>query len=188
MNGDQVRSDEFLQRNPREDRSPSEEIAEAIALAVQREAEERKVRHIGFILGNLAFEASVDRVSANSFVHLAEDLSYTQMQLLALVDRNAEIALPPRTERTTNRISWKAASVSREFYDLGWSNKELIGPKPEEGERLPTNLLVPADQRLTPLGAALSALMDLTSLPIEEVEDVAAALWEASGKERPTGS
>jgi hypothetical protein len=188
MNGDQVRSDEFFQRNPQEDRAPSEEIAEAIALAVQREAEERKVRHIGFILGNLAFEASVDRVAANSFVRLAEDLSNTQMQLLALVDRNTDITLPPRAEQTAKRISWKAASVSREFYDLGFSNKELILPKPEEGKGLPENISVPADQQLTPLGAALSALMDLTTIPIEEVEDVAAALWEASGKERPTGS
>jgi hypothetical protein len=188
MSGDQVRSDEFFQRNPQEDRTPSEEIAEAIALAVQREAEERKVRHIGFILGNLAFEASVDRVAAISFVRLAEDLSYTQMQLLALVDRNTEIALPPKAERTAKRISWKAASVQREFFDLGFANKELILPKPEEGKRLSGNISVPADQSLTPLGEALCALMDLTSVPIEEVEDVAAALWEASGKERPTGS
>jgi len=188
MDGDQVRSDEFFQRNPQEDRAPSEEIAEAIALAVQREAEERKVRHIGFILGNLAFEVSVDRVAANFFVRLAEDLSYTQMQLLTLVDRNSEIALPPRAEQTTKRTSWKAASVSREFSDLGFGDKELILPKPEEGKGLPTNITVPADQRLTPLCVALCALMDLTTIPIEEVEDVAAALWEASGKERPTGS
>jgi hypothetical protein len=188
MDGDQIRSDEFFQRNPQEERAPSEEIAEAIALAVQREAEERKVRHIGFILGNLAFETSVDRVAANSFVRLAEDLSYTQMQLLALVDRNTEIALPPRMEQTAKRISWKAASVSREFNDLGFSYKELILPKAEQGKGFPENISVPADQRLTPLGEALSALMDLTTIPIEEIEDVVAALWEASGKERPTGS
>jgi hypothetical protein len=186
MNGDTVRSDEFFQRERQKDRSPSEEIAEAIALAVQREAEERKVRHTGFILGNLAFEPSVDRVAANSFVRLAEDLSYTQMQLLALVGRHAEIVLPPRSEKPTRRISWKAVSVSRQFTELGWSNKELILPKPEEEKRLPENISVPADQRLTALGEALSVLMDLASIPIEEVRDVAAALWEASGKERPT--
>lgn len=188
MNGDQVRSDEFFQHNQQEDRSPSEEIAEAIALAVQREAEERKVRHIGFVLGNLAFEPSVDRVAANSFVRLAEDLSYTQMQLLALVGRNAEIPLPQNNGGPARRISWKAASISRQFMELGWSNKELILPKPEEGKRLPENISVPADQQLTPLSKALFVLMDLASVPIEEVRDVAAALWEASGNERPVST
>lgn len=185
MNGEKVRSDDFFQPEVQGGRPPSEEIAEAVALAVQREAEERKVRHIGFILGNLAFEPSLDRVAGNFFVRLAEDLSYTQMQLLSLVGRKSEITLPPATERSTS-ISWKAASVSKQFADLGFAGKELMLPE-QRGPGLPTNISVPADQKLTTFGQSLFVLMDLASVPIEELRDVATALWEASGKGQPTG-
>ena len=188
MNGDQVRSDDFFHRNQQEGRAPSEEIAEAVALAAQREPEESKVRHIGAVIGNLGFEPSLDRVAGNWFVRLAEDLSYTQMQLLALVGRNAEIALPQEREERVGGISWKATSISRQFAELGFAGKELILPKPREGEGLPTNISVPADQQFTPFGQNLFVLMDLVSVPIEELRDVAAALWEASGKPQPASS
>jgi hypothetical protein len=188
MKGDTVRSDEFFQPEQQGGRAPSEEIAEAVALAVQREPEERKVRHIGVIIGNLGFEPSIDRIAGNSFLRTTEDVSYTQMQLLALVGRRAEIALPPRSENHVSGISWKASSVSRPVLELGWGNKELILPEPEEGKRLPENISVPADQRLTAFGHNLFVLMDLASVPIEEVQDIAAPLWEASGKPQPAGS
>jgi hypothetical protein len=186
MDGKEVRSDDFFQRDQEGGRPPSEEIAEAVALAVQREAEERKVRHIGFILGNLAFEPSLDRVAGNFFVRLAEELSYTQMQLLSLVGRKTEVTLPPENERPTG-ISWKATSVSRQFADLGFAGKELMLPE-QRGPGLPTNISIPADQQLTRFGQQLFVLMDLPSVLIEELRDVATALWEASGRGQPTGS
>jgi hypothetical protein len=183
MNGKEVRSDDFFQ--PQQGtRPPSEEIAEAVALAVQREAEERKVRHIGFILGNLAFEPNIDRVAGNFFVRLAEDLSYTQMQLLSLVGRKSEAALPSEAKRPP-MISWKAASVSRQLADLGFAGKELMLPE-QRGPGLPTNISVPADQQLTGFGENLVTLMDLNIIPIEELRGVATSLWEASGGQ-PTG-
>jgi hypothetical protein len=186
MNGREVRSDEFFQPEEQGGRPPSEEIAEAVMLAVQREPEERKVRHIGFILGNLAFAPFIDRVAGNLFVRVAEDLSYTQMQLVALVGRRAEIALPPGSEEAVGGVSWKAASVSRQFAELGFGYKELIQSEPEKEKFLPTNIGIPDAQQLTAFGHNLFVLMDLASVPIEEVRDVAASLWEASGKGEPT--
>jgi hypothetical protein len=187
MEGDAVRSDEFFQPEQEGGRRPSEEIAEAVALAVQREPEERKVRHIGFVLGNIGFEPSLDRIAGNSFVRAAEDLSYTQMQLLALVGRRTEVALPPGSKGPVAGVSWKAVSVSRQFMELAWGKKEFILPE-KQGPKLPVNMSVPADQRFAPFGEGLFLLMDLASVPIEEVKDVAAALWEASGEEQPPRS
>ena len=182
MKGLTVRDDDYF-RAPREGQAASSEIAEAAAMAAQREAQERKVRHYGYLVGNLAFHPQIDGVTAFNLLRMARTLSYTQLQLLAAVEA-AYVALPPRGQ-AGKRVSWRAASVSREFDDLGYAAKELIHAKKQDGDMLPTDLSVPADQLLNGFGKALYELMDLGRIPRQEVLEVAEALWERAGLEPP---
>jgi hypothetical protein len=182
MNGLKVRDDDYF-RAPSEGQAASSEIAEAAAMAAQREAQERKVRHYGYLVGNLAFYPQIDGITAFNFLRMARALSYTQLQLLAAVAAT-DVALPPRGQ-SAERVSWRAASVSREFADLGYAAKELIHAKKQDGDMLPTNLSVPADQLLNGFGKALCELMDLGRIPRPEVIEAAQALWERAGLRFP---
>lgn len=174
--GDVPRSDGFFDaREP--NRSDAEELLEGILLAAQREYEERKVRYYGNLYANIAFEPAIDSVTANYFLREADDLSYTQIQLLGLVARKDAIPLP-QAKPSGGGVAWLAASIRNALDDLGYARRELVGVKPGPGELLPTNIGVPADLELTPRGEALYVLMQLDQLSTDELRPLAEALWE----------
>jgi hypothetical protein len=53
------------------------------------------------------------------------------------------------------------------------------------GEKLPTNIGVPADLELTSRGEALYVLMELNQLSTDELRPLAEALWEFTGSPAP---
>jgi len=182
MNGLQVRHDDYF-TPPNGGQAACSEIAEAAAMAAQREAQERKVRYYGYLVGNLAFHPEIDGVTAFDLLRSARQLSYTQLQLLAAVQA-PDLKLPPHGKQG-QQVSWRAVSVSREFGDLGYAARELIGVKRPEGNALATNLGVPSDQLLSIVGNALYELMDLDRIPRRELVEVVSALWEHAGFPAP---
>jgi hypothetical protein len=182
--GDAPRSDGFFD-DGEANRSDAEELLEGVLLAAQREYEERKVRCYGNLYGNIAFEPAIDRVTANSLLREADDLSYTQIQLLALVARKDVIPLPQASDGSSGSVAWSAASIRHALEEIGYAQRELVGPKPQPGVRLPTNIGVPADLELRPRGQALYVLMELDQLSTEELRPLAEALWESAGSPAP---
>jgi hypothetical protein len=77
------RDDGFFDDSP-DERSAAEEIADAVLMAAQRDAEEKKTQLLGTMLAHLAFDVRVDRTLAHLLVRLAETLTYRQLCLLAL--------------------------------------------------------------------------------------------------------
>jgi hypothetical protein len=175
--GDVARSDGFFNAR-KADRSDAEELLEGVLLAAQREYEERKVRRYGNLYASIAFEPTIDSVTANSFLREADDLSYTQIQLLALVARKDAIPLPQARDGSSAGVAWRAASIHRALDDIGYTRRALVAVKRGPGELLPTNIGVPADLELTARGEALYVLMELDQLSTEELRPLAEALWE----------
>ena len=66
------------------DRSPADEIAEAVLIAAQREHEEQKLPYIANLLAFVAFESRIDRGMANYLIKLASFLTYRQLCILEL--------------------------------------------------------------------------------------------------------
>jgi hypothetical protein len=94
MEGKQLRSDDFFLEDEATGRSSADEIIEGTFLAAQREHEERKVPYYANLVANLPFEPAVDRYTANLLLRTAQELSYRQLCLLALVVKKNEHVLP----------------------------------------------------------------------------------------------
>lgn len=189
MAGDNLREDGFFDPEQTGGRATSDEIAEAAVRVAEREPEERKIGHVGRLLANVMFKSCpFDRSTSNYMVRLARDLSYTQMQLLALVGRREEMPLPPERSDQPGQVSWAAATVRREFHDLGWGKRELFLPEQPSGADslpLPWTLAAPKDQRLTTVGLGLYTTARLDLVPVSDLQHVAVNLWEASGHPVP---
>ncbi len=84
-----LRADGFLSTGA-SDHSDAEEIFEAVIRKTQTEHENRKVKYLGILLGNLPFDSRLDRSQANLLVRIAFELSYRQYCLLALFNRPAD--------------------------------------------------------------------------------------------------
>jgi hypothetical protein len=86
--GHRLRQDGFFQEQPGE-RAAAEEILEGVLLAAQREHEEKKLRFLGNILGNVAFMPEVSAAQANWLLQKAQELTYRQMCIIALTERKS---------------------------------------------------------------------------------------------------
>lgn len=175
--GDTLRT-EFVE----EGREEAKQLLEGVLVSAQRDYEKRKARHYGLLFANLAFESAIDWTTANRFLREAEDLSYTQLQLLALVARRDEFPLPETYKASNELISWHAETVRQELDELGYSRKELVGMEKEGGPgSLPTNIGAPGRLVLRERAGALHSLLELETISRDELVPLAKALWEYSG-------
>jgi len=173
-----VRDDEFFEAHDGH-RPEAEELLEGVLLAAQREHEERKLPYYANFLANLAFERNVDAITANRLLRIADDLSYTQLVLLAVVETKRNLALPDNSK--AGEVSRRSASVRAELDDLGYAAKELVLPQPRSDNRLPTNIGYPQDLILTTNGKAILELMGLSAIDQDDRLNAANALWDYSG-------
>ena len=88
--GEQLRDDGYFEKR-HHGRSDAEEVAESVLLKAQREAEERKIPYMAFLIGNIAFDNSISGAMAHQIIRTAESLTYRQLCLMkvsALVDKS----------------------------------------------------------------------------------------------------
>jgi hypothetical protein len=165
--GEELRTDDFFLKDEATGRSSADEIIEGTFLAAQREHEERKIPYYANLIANLPFTPSIDRYTANVLLRTAQELTYRQLCLLALVAKKDQHVLPNTLERA-DISTWEAWSVKQELDDLGYARRELVGVA-SQGGKLPVNIGVPADLRLVAGGLALYALMGLAEIPDSEL-------------------
>lgn len=94
--GEDVREDGWFNQRPK-GRSAAAEICEGVLLNAQREHEERKVEYYGYMLANLSFVTNVDEYLANWLLQLPDQLTWTQLVLLAMVGRKYDFEIPDIT-------------------------------------------------------------------------------------------
>ena len=81
--GKTVRTDNFFSSR-KNDRPYSEEILEGIVLTAQREYEERKIKFLGNLYGNICTNESIDSDQANQLIKITNTLTFRQFSILAL--------------------------------------------------------------------------------------------------------
>jgi hypothetical protein len=188
--GKELRDDDFFLKDEATGRTSADEIIEGTLLAAQREHEERKIPYYANLVANLPFERVIDRYGGNFLLRTAQDLSYRQLCLLALVAKKTEHVLPNTSERAPS-TSWEAWFLKEELDDLGYAKRDLVLPERQGLDPsadtgvvtadLPTNIGVPADLKLAPGGAALYKLMGLAEIPDGELYKLSALLREWAG-------
>ena len=155
-------------------RSPAEELFEAVVTSAQREHEERKIEYLGKLIANLAFEEEIDRSLANLMVRIVKEVTWTQLVLLAAIGDESNRATLPDIEIGKGRTDWQVWGLHEQLNDLCWTSKDLIHGRRTKTPRLglSQNSLRLREQRLSTSGQLLYNVLELNSLPIDDIADL----------------
>ncbi len=170
--GQQLRDDDFFREVT--DRHDFEEVAEQVLMSAMNDSQEKKAPLYGALLAHIAFQPQIDRDSAHHLVKLAQELSYRQLCLFALIGRKDRFTLP--NERRGGPLKPETWSAFDEFDRIGYAQLELVLAPPDAPGLLPTNLNAPASSMLSTKGRLLHDLMDLETIPDEELRSLAEVL------------
>lgn len=153
-------------------RSPADEIIEGVLLAAKQDYEEKKLPYYANLLANIAFQANVDKITANALLKLAERLSYRQLSYISLMAQRSTFNLHAQTisvadfSNKQNYLSYNNISVNAlvtEILDLIQNNVIMRDPNGIEQQ----NIIA----RLTNLGYSLFNLMELSKIPEIDVRN-----------------
>lgn len=169
--GRSLRTDGFFAGRPGA-RPAAEEVVEAVVTAARQSADERRVRHLGYLLAEVAFSADVDAELVGRALRLAGALDWRQLALLAGVGRRDRVPLPmaPVVDDPRPWTAWGAREDLADLQRLGLLDPPIATPRPG-GSALPR--LRASDLRLTRRGVLVHRLLVLDVL---RDDAVAAAL------------
>jgi hypothetical protein len=171
-NGRPARSDGWFDARPGS-RPAAEELAESVVAAARRSTEERRVRHLGYLLAETAVSPDIDLELARRALRLAESVSWRQLALLAGVGRRDRMPLPMAPLESEPR-AWTAWGAREDVTDL--QRAGLLDPPPVAARSAATlPRLRAADLRLTRRGVLVHRLLVLDLL---HEDAVTAALAE----------
>jgi hypothetical protein len=169
--GRQVRGDGFFSvRVP--PRSDGERLVEAAVQAARRTTEDRRVRHLGYLIAEVAVSPDIDAALAERALMLAAQCGWRQLVLLAAVGRRDRAPLP-LTPLEDDPGPWRAWGAREDISDLqraGLLEPPLAGTRPGAAARPRLRL---ADLRLTRRGVLVHRLL---ALDFVRDDDLAAAL------------
>ncbi|SFL46050.1 hypothetical protein [Geodermatophilus ruber] len=171
--GRPVRDDDFF--TPRAGgRSAADEVTEAVVAAARGSHDERRVRHLGYLLAEVAASPDLDAALVDRALRLAAGLSWRQLTLLAGVGRRDRLPLPmtPLADDPRGWTAWGAREDVTDLQRAGLLDPPPASPRPG-GAAQPR--LRPADLRLTRRGVLVHRLL---ALGFVRDEDVTAALTE----------
>jgi len=161
--GDELRTDGFFDLSDK-GRSRADEITEGVLIAAQRQHEERKIEFLGYLLANIAFESQVDAHLASWSVKIANELTWAQYCILAIVGGSGDVSFPV-FHRHDKAPNWSSFGINEQILSL--AQREIIGAEPPKNPvlGLPYPNLNPGDQRLRGSGRLLHDLMWLDRIP-----------------------
>jgi hypothetical protein len=174
--GRTVRTDGFFQVSTAS-RSAVERLVEDVVQAARQTTEERRVRHLGYLVAEVVVSPDIDVALAARALQLAESCSWRQLVLLAAVGRRDRAPLPMAPLEDDPR-GWRAWGAREDITDL--QRAGLLDPAPPVDRPGTRPRLRPADLRLTRRGVLVHRLL---ALDFVREDDVQAAL---SDLELPT--
>jgi len=168
--GRSVRSDGWFAAGPGS-RPVAEEVAETVVSAARRSTDERRVRHLGYLLAEAAVSPDLDGHLVARTLRIVETLSWRQLALLAGVGRRDRVPLPmaPLEDDPRTWTAWGAREDVADLQRAGLLDPPALNSRP--GAVLPR--LRMADLRLTRRGVLVHRLLVLELL---HDDAVAAAL------------
>lgn len=169
--GDEIRNDDFFDVDA-SGRSAADETLEAVFKAVQESYQENKILFISHLFTSISYDVRISTEYANYLIKTANELTYRQYVILALLGIN----------QTTHRYKLKEKygrgdypqelrSILHEIYDL--YTKGLIS---QSNPPLGIAAIDPASLRLQSAGVELFGLMHLSEIPTSDIEKAAVLL------------
>ena len=175
--GECLRNDGFFDKDPTV-RSDAHEIAEAIMLKCQREPQEKKIPYMGYLLANIFFESNISADMGHQLIKAAEELTYRQLCILKLSVERPRFDLRNQDYQGYEEFSKELYQVLQECHDLCLKNfLEYEVPLTFSGKiTVDYRNLQPNKMIIKDLGKDLFQLMQLSSIPDEDIKPIAEVL------------
>jgi hypothetical protein len=169
--GRRLRGDEFFAGRPGT-RATADEVLEEIVGTARRTTDERRVRHLGYLLAEVAHSSDLDADLVHRALRYVDPLGWRQLALLAGVGRRDRVPLPmaPLEDEPRAWAAWGAREDLADLQRAGLVDPPAATPRPG-GAALPR--LRAADLRLTRRGVLVHRLL---ALEFVREEAIAAAL------------
>ncbi len=164
------RSD-FFENLVEGERSPAEELLELALNALQRDAEEKKLKYYKNLVANILCrkEKEIDQSQAVQLVKIAQDLSWTKLLILATAERRERNSFALRNnDYGDGAMSDKQISLATEARSLYSDGLINFG----SNAVLNVSGINPSKITLQGIGRMLCDLMDLREIEDEEIEYV----------------
>jgi hypothetical protein len=175
LDGEVPREDGFLVGAP----SSFQEAVDGALITAQRNYESRKLQYLGNLVASFALDTSIDSVTANWCIRMAESLSWTQYVLLALAteDRSeyGRVEIYPGRDRMVNDPT--AWTVWEDWEDL--HSRRLVGMEHDDLHYRRNDQPIPTPYMgwtLIYSGRLLVRHMELSMIGPDERDPVYAAL------------
>jgi len=169
--GECLRQDDFFEQK-RNGRSDAQEVAESVLLKCQREAEERKIPFMAFLIGNIAFDAQISPGLAHQIVKTAESLTYRQLCILKIAALRGNYSLRPTDYRGQQRFEKPLYELLYECLDLYHRALINFGGEVAFG---PTDVK-PGSMSVQGMGADLFNQMGLATIPEADLTPIVTQL------------
>lgn len=131
----------------------------------------KKLKYYGNLLANIAFDKTISMEQANQLVNISKKLTYRQIKLINLfvINQHLPIKILKKENYVNTGVSgYTLISVLQdtlELYNIGLvsGNGNVILEMP---------YIVPSDIRVQGMGAILYNLMELSTIPYEELQNL----------------
>jgi hypothetical protein len=151
-------------------RSAAERLVDDVVHAARQTSEERRGRHLGYLVAEVVVSSDIDVALAARTLQLVESCSWRQLVFLAAVGRRDRSPLPLCPLEDEPR-AWRAWGAREDVEDLRRTG--LLDPAPTVVRAGARPRLRPADLRLTRRGVLVHRLL---ALDFVREDDVRAAL------------
>jgi hypothetical protein len=169
--GQTPRSDGFFSAGA-SGRSDADEVAEAVLLRSQREAEEKKLPYVAHLLASVAFDPGISAPMAHQLIKASEQLTYRQLCLLRLSAVKEAFVLRTTDYRQQGQFQIALLQILYECFDLYTRGFVNFGGSVAFG---PADVN-PGMMTAQGLGAHLHNAMQLATIPMNEIANVAQEL------------
>jgi hypothetical protein len=179
--GENLRDDGFFNENGA-GRSRADELLERVLQAACNEFEERKLEHLGYLVSSLAFRPDISAQHGHFLCALAEELTYGQLVLVALVHRTRYGSLP--LWDALHPFDYSAHSLAGQVFGLAQRGVLFRTDSHPVREYSDAD---PARMRVGVAGHLLFELMRLDRIDPKQLEEAREQIVGVANTTAPTG-
>lgn len=173
-----LRHDAFFASSIGTERSPADEVTEAVLEAAMRANEERKVDFIAALIASVSFDEDIDVATAHMMISMVNNLTWRSFCILRLASDGSLQRLPARGREEIEAPSNRLQPLAAEILDM--HRRGLIEMKENDATQdhyavLGVTDIDPAKLFLSPLGTLLSRCLQLERMSADDDTLVATA-------------
>lgn len=146
--------------------SDAKVVLEGILLKARDEYEEKKLPYYSNLIAQMAFDPSWSYQRLNAMIRMFEQLSYRQLQLMALAMQKGEI------DTLQWDVRFKRTTESYAYYDLFCEVVNLSNLALFHQPGILLQMGLGDKQALSPIGKSMAELMELSTIPQDELENL----------------